>query len=127
MGFRLRAIENRYQTYHTYWERVLKQREDGTYSKDVFKANLREKRAFEEAHAGTAEGVAERGMVSLFNAYKMALEKQTGKVPQLDFKAFHTSLVQRAKDLKAKTGAEKLSFKVMVKNGKVTVQAKAKK
>ena len=38
-AFRMRALETRYGTLHTYWQRVLREKEDGTYSRDVFKAN----------------------------------------------------------------------------------------
>ena len=41
--FRLRVLVQRYQTYATYWERVQKQKEEGTYSRDLFKAEMREK------------------------------------------------------------------------------------
>src|SRR5262245_49243243 len=43
--FRLASLHQRLSTYETYWERVLKQREQGTYSKDLFKAKIRTERA----------------------------------------------------------------------------------
>jgi len=39
--FRLKTLTTRFQTYKTYWEKVKKQREEGTYRRDVFKAKLR--------------------------------------------------------------------------------------
>jgi Arc/MetJ family transcription regulator len=127
MNYRLRSLEGRYHTFNTYWQRVLKQREEGTYVRDVFKANLREKIAYEEERSQTAVGAAERGMQGLFNSYKNALEQSSGKKMKIDFETFQKSLIQRAKDFKDKHGAKKLTFKVVVKNGKVTVQAQAKK
>ena len=44
--FRLRVLISRYQTYATYCERVNKQKEEGTYSRDLFKAEMREKAQF---------------------------------------------------------------------------------
>ena len=126
MNYRLRALETRYNTYNTYWQRVLKEKEDGTYSKDVFKAAMRERVAMEEARSQTAAGQAQRGMQSIFNAYRSALERETGKKHELDYQIFEKNLLQRAKDFKEKSGAAKLSFKVVVKNGKVTVQIKSK-
>ncbi len=127
INYRLRTLENRYRTYHTYWQRVNKQREEGTYQKDIFKANMRERMALEDARAQTTEGKAAANLQSLFNSYKVALEKQTGKKQNLDFNAFKKSLAKRAKDYKQQHGADKrLSFKVVVKDGKVSVQAKAK-
>jgi hypothetical protein len=126
MNYRLRALESRHNTFNTYWQRVLKQKEDGTYVKDVFKAELREKMAAADARAQTPVGAAERGIQALFNTYRSELEKHTGQKHEVDFAAFQKSLLQRAKDFKEKHGVEKLTFKVVVKNGKVTVQVKAK-
>ena len=47
MGYQLRTLEGRYNTLNTYWARVLREREAGTYHRDVFKANLRERLALE--------------------------------------------------------------------------------
>jgi hypothetical protein len=126
MSYRLKTLEGRYNTFNTYWQRVLKQREEGTYFRDVFRANLREKNALEDARSETAVGKAEKNMQNLFNSYKEALEKQTGAKQNIDYKAFQRSLVQRAKDFKEKSGARKLTFKVVVKDGKVVLQASAK-
>ena len=127
MSYRLKMLEVRYHTFNSYWQRVQREREAGTYSRDVFKANLREKIAHEEERSQTSVGAAERGMVNLFNSYKAELEKQGGQPLNLDYKSFQRSLIKRAKDLKEKSGVKKLSFKVVVKDGKVTIQAKAKK
>ena len=125
-NYRLRALEVRYSTLNTYWQRVLKQREEGTYVQDVFKANLREKIAIEEAFSKTAEGAAERGMKNLFDAYRTALEKHSGAAPQVDFDAFKDSLLKRAKDFKEQHGDKRLTFKVVIKDGKVSVKATVK-
>lgn len=124
LNYRLRALEQRYHTFNSYWQRVLKQREEGTYCKDVFKANMRERFALEDARAETALGRAERNMAALFEAYRAALEKQTGKLPNLKFEVFQKSLIRRAKDFREKHPDKKLAFKIVVKDSKVTVQAK---
>lgn len=124
INYRLRALETRYQTYNGYWLRVLREREEGTYWKDVFKANLHEEMAEEEARADTRQGRAEKQVKELFNAYKEALEKHTGKHQTLDFRKFHQNLVQSARDLKKKTGGRKVSFTVVVQGGKVKLKAR---
>lgn len=124
--FRLRMLIQRYQTYATYWERVLKQKEEGTYSKDLFKADMRE-RAVEDAKLqSTAAGAAEKGMKQLFDSYEAAIKKQGGSTANLSFDSFKKSLVQKAKLLKEKHGMTKLRYKVVVKDGKVVVKASAK-
>lgn len=125
LQYRLKMIESRYNTYNTYWMRVGREREEGIYAKDVFKANIREKNAAQEKRDKTTHGAAERHMKSLFDVYRNELEKQTGKRESLDYEAFQKNIVQRAKEFKEKHGTDKLSFKVVVKDGKVVVSAKA--
>lgn len=122
-SFRLKTLESRYSTFNTYWQRTLKQKEDGTYIRDVFKANLREKNSLEDARAETSVGKAEKSMQALFSSYKDALEKATGRKQELNYSAFQKSLVERAKEFKSRNPEKKVSFKVVVKNGKVTIQA----
>ena len=124
--FRLRVLVSRYQTYATYWERVQKQKEDGTYQKDVFKAEMREK-MLEDAKVANSQGrVAEKGLKQLFDSYETALRKNGADTSKINFDAFKHSLMKQAKSLKEKNGVQKLHYKVVVSGGKVTVKASAK-
>ena len=125
LNFKVRAIKTRYNTLSTYWQRVFRAKESGTYSKDVFKADLRDRLAFEEERAKTKVGKAERSFHELFNSYQQALEQSTGKTQKLDYNSFQKSILQRAKELKQSGTVKKVSFKVVIKDGKVTVQAVA--
>lgn len=126
LKFKLGVIENRFNTYNTYWQRVLREKEEGTYSKDVFKADLRQQAEVEERRAQTKEGASEKSLHNLYQSYKDALESQTGKAQDLDFKTFERSLIKRVKDLKEKTGGKKVSFKVVMQDGKVQLKAVVK-
>ena len=123
LNFRLRQIVNRFQSLVTYWRRVLNEREAGTYSRDVFKANLRERIAQEDARGQTAQGATEKRLQSLFQSYRDAIEKTTGKKLNIDFNNFRKSLVGRTRELKEKHPGKKISFKVSVNGGKVSLKA----
>ena len=124
--FRLRTLINRYQTYCTYWERINKQREEGTYSKDVFKAELREKMLEEAKQAATRGGKAEQGLRELFSTYESALKQSGAKIDNLNFDSFKKSLIDKAKHINSAHGVKKLQYKVVVKNGKVSIKASGK-
>lgn len=124
LNFRLRTLESRFQTFNSYWQRILREREEGTYSRDVFKANLHEREAREAAHQRTKEGKASAQMKELFHAYKDALERQTGKAHNLDFKLFHENLVHSARELKKQVPGKKVTFSVVVQDGKVKLKAR---
>jgi hypothetical protein len=125
VNYKLRSLESRYHTFNDYWERCNRQKEDGTYFRDVFKANLREKNALEDARANTDYGKASKHMTALFDTYKRALEKQTGRKQEIDIGAFQKALKKKAKAHRDKFGEKKLGFKVVVKNGKVSIKARA--
>ena len=124
--FRLRQVIQRYQTYNTYWERVFKQRDEGKYTRDVFKADVRERERTEEAQADTGKSKAEKQMQQLFSAYQGALKKNGQGGSNLDYSAFKKALAARAKALKEQHGMKKLKYRVVVKNGKVTIKASEK-
>jgi hypothetical protein len=126
VGFQVKVLENRYSSYNSYWQRVLRAKEDGTYSRDVFKADLRARNANMDAINQSADGAANKQMQDLFISYKTALEHQTNRCQNIDFDDFKKSLVKRAKLLREQHGTDKLSFKVVVKNGKVTISAESK-
>jgi hypothetical protein len=125
MNFRLKTLEGRYHTLQSYWQRVLRAREEGTYSKDVFKAGMRERFRLEDQYSQTAEGATEKAMRNLFSTYKTAIEKNSGKAQNLDFDAFKQAIIQRTREFKERNQGQKVSFKVVVSNGKVTLKATA--
>ena len=124
--FRQMMLEQRYQTYNDYWQRVLRQKEEGTYSKDLFKLQLKERMLHEEQEQRTLKGAANEGLKALFSTYKHALERQTGQKHRVDFEAFKKSLLKQARAHRERFGGAKLSFHVVVKGGKVVIKAKAK-
>ena len=125
LNFKARAVRTRYATLATYWQRVFQARDAGTYIKDVFKANLREQIEQEERRSETRAGKAEKALQELFHSYQTALEQVGGK-RDLNFQDFQQSIMRRSKELKERSGGKKVSFKVVVKDGKVTVQAVAR-
>jgi len=124
--FRLRQIIQRFQTYATYWERVVKQREDGTYVKDKFKAEMREKMARDLANQNSAHAKANKGLQDLFSSYKDALQKSGANTGNVDFDRFKQKMIAQAKALKKQHGVKKVKYSVVTKGGKVIIKATAK-
>lgn len=125
-AFRMRTLINRFQTYCTYWERVNKQREDGTYFRDVFKAEMREKIAKEMEDLATKVGASHKGIEQLYQTYESAIRKIGGDSQRINFDSFRATMLKTATELKKKHGATKVSYKVAVRDGKVILKAVAK-
>jgi hypothetical protein len=132
--FRIRSLISRFQTYKTYWSRVLREREEGRFQKDRFKAELHSRLEHEAKHADTLQGKTERGMQQLFSAFEGAMKKiaqekganDKGKTEALNYEAFRRSLLERTRDLKKKHGISKVQYRIVVKDGRVVVKASAK-
>jgi hypothetical protein len=124
--FKLRSLESRYNTYNDYWRRVLYQKENGTYAKDTFKARMREQHQQESKAANSSQGAAAKQMQDLFTVYKSELERVTGQKQNVDFAQFKTALIQKAKVFQDQNKGKRLSFKVVVKEGKVSIKATPK-
>jgi hypothetical protein len=126
IAYRIRALETRFSTLNTYWQRIIRERENGNYAKDIFKAGMRERHAFEDARKKTETGVAESSIKSLFNSYRSALERNSdSSSQQIDFGQFQKKILAQAREFRSKNGSKKLAFAVVVKEGKVSLKAKA--
>lgn len=124
--FRLRNVIHRFQTYNTYWERVQKQREEGTYVKDLFKAELRQRLAEQAKQSSTSAGKAEKAFRDLYSSYESALKKAGARTDNLNFEKFKQTLLTKARELKKQCGVTKLHYKVVVRGDKVVIKAEGK-
>lgn len=124
--FRLRTVIHRYQTYSSYWERILKEREEGRFVRDLFKAEMRERSLEEAIRDQTQVGRADRGLKQLYSTYEEAIRKVGGSTDNLNFDAFKKNLIEKAKKMKEEHGVKKLHYKVQVKDGRVILKATTK-
>jgi len=126
-NFRLSTLVYRFKTYATQWERISKQRERGTYYKDVYKANLREKAIHRERKAASKGGKAEKSMKQLFNSYQSAMLAAGKNIDKLDYSQFKNSLMKRTKEIKKKSGFDKLKYQIVSVDGQIKVKTTAVK
>jgi hypothetical protein len=123
-NFRLKNLVLRFQTLSTHWERILKQKEEGTYSGDIFRANIRNKYTQEERKNLLPEGNEDKVYKELFNSYRKAMDCSGIKTQNLQFATFKNELKKKASLLKANNGANEVYFRVEVAGGKVAIKAR---
>lgn len=124
--FRLRNVINRYHTYATYWERVLKQKEEGTYNRDLFKAEMREKITEEMKVASSKTAKTEHNIKLLYQSVQSAMKSSGFKADKINYDKFRGAVEKKVAALRAANPNAKLSIKVAVNNGKVSIKASAK-
>jgi hypothetical protein len=147
LKFRAGGLFNRFLSYDHMWSRTLIDIEEGRYHRDLFKARLhRSKRAGapsapghpaedidvsdfgEEPRPHRAEegGPSEERLKTIYESY-LAAKAKCGESTSVTFEQLAKRLRKQVPAVLAKTGARTVDFKVVVKDGKATLQAIAKR
>jgi len=151
LRFRIQTLNARYLSYERLWLRGAREREEGTYRRDLFKARLHA-RANEErgqaADAAAAEpaevkpsatpaprptstssstsapgGVGEAKLRALFEDYVAAKRRCNEDVSRLTYEAVAKSIAKQVPDLMARFKAKSVDFRVEVKDGRAVLKA----
>ena len=127
--FKFNSVNSRYQAYKRQWDNILRQMEAGTYKRDVFKANIRDKQRNAESAekpAAGAKGARSKSAGSeLFDSYVNAAQACGQKVAGLTPKKLQAVVDKQTKILQSKLGCKDISFRVVVQDGKVKLKAGA--
>lgn len=127
LKFMLQQCVAKYNTYSVYWDRVLRQMEEGTYQRDVFKAKLHEKERLEKtgpikAQAATPKKTPDM-FENLFDEYKELKKQLKHDVSKLSLDAFRDQLKSKVGELKG----DKFSFKIVQENKEIKIKLLKKK
>jgi hypothetical protein len=145
LRFRLQSLHARYLSYERLWLRSAREREEGTYRRDLFKARLRAKHAEAEAPAEErlpaapekqaqpaqkspaaappSGGVNAAQMRTLYDAYIAAKKSCNEDVSRLTYDAVAKSVSKQIPELMTRYKARTVEFKVEVKGGKAVLKA----
>lgn len=140
--FKFNSLNGRYQAFKRQWDTVLRQIEAGTYKRHVFKANLHDR---ERGHAPDANGKGALGGAptptavdaqtadrtgpgaagDLFETYRSAMQAAGQDTSSLSRAKLDAVLAKQEAALRKQLGCAKVSFKVVVQDGKVKLKAAA--
>jgi hypothetical protein len=136
--FRSQTLIQRFTTYRTMWDKILQQIEDGTYKRDLYKANLKAKSQQAPRRPGAAvEDIIEDAEIiddspkskygSVFDAYVKARQQTKENVSGLTYEKLHDVLEKQAQQLRSKYNAKDVDFRVVIEDGKARLKATPKK
>ena len=142
LRFRIQSLNARYLSYERLWVRASREREEGTYKRDLYKARRRspaEEKAAEKAEppkaaapasvprppapAAAKTGLAESQMRALYDAYISAKKRCNEDTSKLSFDAVAKSVQKQIPDLMTKFKAKSVDFKVVIKDGRAILKA----
>ena len=132
LKFRLQNLRQRYATYREKWDRFLRQMEEGTFVRDVFRAKQRglideveAKRKLSQdavARMKLAEEAAKTSGDPYRSLYAEYVKIKGGKT-KLDYEKWKQKLEMEKQRLLQKTRAKDIEFKIVEVNGKPKIKA----
>jgi len=127
--FRLESFVAKFQSYARYWARVLLEIEEGRYSRDRFKADMRVGKLKEEP--GKAGKLAQKAsgpkldqdIDKLFKEYMMARIECNQPTEGLTKEKIKESLEKSIPELQQRYKGKNIQFRVVVEGGKAKLKA----
>ena len=123
LRFKFGSICSRYQAFKRQWTEVLRQIEQGTYSRHRFKADLHERARQVGAEVSEAPREAGKPVTALFQAYVEACRSCGQDVKGLTPAKLDGILEKQREQLRARFGDAAFSFRVAIEDGKAKLKA----
>lgn len=123
--FQFRTLCSRFHTYRRMWETSQRQIESGTYSRHVFRTDLREQerqpelRAASEDSACRPEG-GRRGLYDQLRDARLACGQSTDGLTQSSLDAL---LARHERRIRDRFGCSEVRFRIAVEKGRAVVKA----
>jgi hypothetical protein len=126
LKFRLHTLFAKLISFERMWDRTLREMEDGTYHRDVFKAKLhagREERQKTAKQQASSFHIPDDKLRKLFDTYVTARQRTGESVAGLTFDAVASKIRSQVPELLSKHKASNVEFKVVIKGGKAILKA----
>ena len=131
LKFKLNTVTAKLGSYRTYWDRTIREIEEGRYVRDKFKMKLHETEkqapppAQSPAKQPQAEASEEKDIKRVYDEYVKA--RQDTKEPIPKFEAVADVIKKQTPLIKEKYNASAVDFKVVIEDGKAKLKAVPKK
>jgi len=136
LRFKLQTLQASVVTHESYWNRICRKIEEGTYKRDVRRAQKRQeqltcapaKRSIEASNSpkkASDQGAHSPALRELYAAYITA-QKEAGQTTMVDIRALAKTIEKQTIAIKSKYNCSSVDFKVAIKNGKAILKAVVK-
>ena len=124
LRFRFNNICSRYFAFRRQWDAILRRIEEGTYERQVFRANLREReRADARAKGGDEKAGAVPSDADIFDSYLAAREKCGEGTKGVTRKKLDKVIAKQRDAICEKYNCKDVRFRVVVEDGKTKLKA----
>jgi len=125
LKFRLHTLFAKLISFERMWDRTLREMEEGTYRRDVFKAKLHSKKKDGKPAPAPAPAVhlSDEKLRKLYDTYLVARQRTGEPVAGLTFDSVATRIRAQVPELLERHKAKNIEFKVVIKGGKAVLKA----
>jgi hypothetical protein len=126
LKFRINTMFAKLISFERVWDRTLREIEEGTYKRDVFKARLhmRERDGKKDGKPGRASPeITETQLRKLYDTYLVARQRCGEPTEGISFESVATRIRAQVPQLMEKHKARNIEFKVVIKGGKAVLKA----
>src|SRR2546429_8590673 len=126
LKFRIHTMFAKLISFERMWDRTLREIEEGTYKRDVFKAKLRAGDR-DEPRTGpvkpAAPSISDANLRRLYDTYVVARKRCGEATDGLTFDSMAARIRSQVPELMQKHKAKNIEFKVVIKGGKAILKA----
>jgi hypothetical protein len=128
LKFRINTLFAKLISFERMWDRTLREIEEGTYKRDVFKAkmHMKEKVDTKKGQAAAAPAppqISEDHLRRLYDTYLVARKRCGEPVDGISYDAVASRIRAQVPQLMEKHKAKNIEFKVVIKGGKAILKA----
>jgi hypothetical protein len=129
LKFKINTLFAKLISFERMWDRTLREIEEGTYKRDVFKAKLRQG---DREHADVAaarqapaptHAISEANLRRLYDTYLVARQRTGESTVGLSYDSLASRIRAQVPELMQKHRAKNIEFKVVIKGGKAILKA----
>jgi len=127
LKFKINTLFAKLLSFERMWDRTLREIEDGTYKRDVFKAKLRMRERdgapAAKAAASGAPQIPEEKLRRLYDTFMVARRRCGEATDGISFDSVASRIRAQVPQLMQKHKAKNIEFKVVIKGGKAVLKA----
>jgi hypothetical protein len=128
LKFRAQTLFAKLISFERMWDRTLREIEDGTYKRDVFKAKMHmkdrtDKPAEKKVAAAPAPEISDDKLRRLYDTYLVARQRCGEPTDGISYDSVAARIRAQVPQLMEKHKAKNIEFKVVIKGGKAVLKA----
>jgi len=130
LKFKINTLFAKLISFERMWDRTLREIEDGTYKRDVYKAKMHQKEREDVQPAQASRkapaaqpAISDANLRRLYDTYLVARQRCGEPITGLSFDSMATRIRAQVPELLQKHKAKNIEFKVVIKGGKAVLKA----